>query len=295
MISILSNTNSPSFNLAAEEYFLKNSNEEVFIVYINSPCVVIGRNQNPFEEVNLSLLNQKGIEMYRRISGGGTVYHDLGNINYSFITNGLDYLNDYQYFVNKIIKPLNEIGIPVYFEEKSHIYLDGKKISGNAQTFYKNRVLHHGTLLFDVNIDNLEHFLEPKEFINSKSIKSNRAKVANLIDYIGYNSLIHSILPEYRSFTDDEITSIKEVESKYHNWEWNYGESPRFTYTRNIDDSVLEISVRNGIMEEVFLSLKEVKQEIHSLNGLPFKIDSFIGNKDNEIVNYILNRIKTLY
>lgn len=292
---ILSNSNVPSFNLAAEEYFLKHSKEEYFLMYINSPSVVLGRNQNPYEEVNLKYLEDTSIDMYRRITGGGTVYHDLGNINYSFIENGLNHLSDYSYFANKIINPLNIVGVPLKFVDKSHIFLGDKKISGSAQTFYKNRVLHHGTILYDTDLSTLEDCLRHQNDISSKSVKSNKADVMNIKDYIGYNTLINTLLPDYRIFTDDEIAEISKIEKKYLTWDWNYAQSPRFTYKRKIGESELSISVRKGVVEEAVLKEPGEEHHLFELVGELFKIESFLEHQYAPRIKYVLDNIKTLY
>jgi len=295
MINILSNSNETTFNLATEEYFLKETQNEYFILYINKPSVVIGRNQNPYEEVNIPFLLDNDIQLVRRITGGGAVYHDLGNINYSFIVNGLEHLNDYEYFTKKITEPLNKIGVPVTFREKSHIFLDNHKVSGNAQTFFKNRVLHHGTLLFSTDIESLKGCLKPKVYVESKSIKSNRSQVKNIDEYVGYNTLLHTLLPNYRTFSDEEIQDIRKFEDKYFKWEWNYGESPRFTYSKSFSGYDLIISVRNGLIQEAVLKKNLEKYPLSSIINEPFKMDTFESNRGIKEIDIILENIKTLY
>lgn len=273
MIQILSNSNEPSFNLATEEYFLKHKTEEYFILYVNTPCIVIGRNQNPYLEVNLDYIKRNDIPLYRRITGGGAVYHDLGNINFSFITNGLDHLNDYEYYINKITSVLNKSGVPIKFVEKSHIYLDNKKVSGNAQTFYKNRVLHHGTLLFDTDLVELNKALSTSQDIETKAIRSNRVEVTNVKEYIGYNELVHCLLPEYRELTTDEIQRIEILEKRYFDWSWNYGETPKFTYNCKCNEYEVSLEIRNG--EIITVHSIGFKNNIADLVGKTFTLSSF--------------------
>lgn len=283
MIQILSNSNETSFNLALEEYLLKESNEEYLLIYINKPSVIVGRNQNPFIEVNSSFLNENNIELHRRISGGGTVYHDLGNINYSFIVNNLDNLNNYEYFIDKIIHKLSNANVPLKFVEPTHIYLDNGKVSGNAQTFHKNRVLHHGTLLFDTDLDNLNNCIKESSSVHSKSIKSRVAEVTNIKEYIGFNALLHLLIPDYRGLTADEIDGALSYEKKYHTWDWKYAESPK--YELIIDELIL--SIRNGIIEKV-------NDDIPEITGLPLKLET-LNSLDFKHKDRIISKIKTLY
>ncbi len=284
---ILSTSNEPSFNLAAEEYLLKNTTDNFFIVYVNKPSVIIGRNQNPFEEINIEYVKENKIPIYRRATGGGTVYHDFGNINFSFIKNGLNELSNYKFFIKQITEPLKAVGIELDFKEKSHIFLKGKKVSGNAQTFYKNRMLHHGTLLHSSDLDKLNSSLGSSELIESKSIKSEPVLTTNLEKYIEFDSLINTILPSYRNFTEEEVRSIKAIESKYTSWKWTFGESPKYKVSNKIDNDNLEIYVRNGIMESVSINEKKIKYLI----DLPFTKSSFSKLKDNP---RIFDKIKTL-
>ena len=284
---ILSESNEPSFNLAAEEYLLKNSTSDFFLVYVNKPSVIIGRNQNPFEEIDIKYVKDNDIPVYRRATGGGTVFHDLGNINFAFIKNGLSELSNYSFFINQIITPLNAAGIPLVFKEKSHIFIDGKKVSGNAQTFYKNRMCHHGTLLHSSDLEKLSCSLGSSDLIKSKSIKSDPVLTTNLEEYIAFDTLVDTILPSSRSFTSEEVKSIKALEDKYLSWKWTYGESPKYKVNVKNNGDSLEICVRNGIMESVLMNEEEVK---HLLN-LPFTISSFDELEESSV---LYDKIKTL-
>ena len=185
--SILKSTD-PYLNLAIEEYLLKNSEEEYFLLWQNEPTVVIGKNQNAFAEINFDYINEYGIHVARRITGGGAVYHDLGNLNYSYISKKQDNDINFERFAKPVIDALCDMGIPATLSGRNDILVEGKKISGNAQTHFGNRTLHHGTLLFDVEMDSLSSALKvDSKKIESKAIKSVRSRVANIKSYLKEN------------------------------------------------------------------------------------------------------------
>jgi lipoate-protein ligase A len=245
MKTILNDSKDPTFNLALEEYVLKelDSDEDFVLLWQNANSVIIGRNQNTYEEINHELVKEHDVKVVRRITGGGAVYHDLGNLNFSFITRSLkDNLNNYRKFTDPVIKVLNELGVPAEFQGRNDIVVDGMKISGNAQAWYKNRMLHHGTILFDANLEFVAKVLNVKlEKIQSKGIKSNRARVTNIKPYIQkpidletfkYKLLTNLIASSDLNhvnypLSESQIQRIQELQSnKYKTWDWNYGESP---------------------------------------------------------------------
>ena len=177
----------PYQNLAIEEYVFENCEEETFILWQNEPCVVFGKNQNPYVEVMIDLCKNKNIKLVRRITGGGCVYHDLGNVNYSFISPDRPEGIDFEYFTKPIVSALNSIGVNCKLSGRNDLLLDnGRKISGNAQHSKNNRVLHHGTLLFDSDLDVLSELLNvDPEKLQSKAIRSAKSRVANIKDFCG--------------------------------------------------------------------------------------------------------------
>ncbi|HLT00304.1 MAG TPA: lipoate--protein ligase family protein, partial [Acholeplasma sp.] len=158
-------SNDIQFNLAWEEYILKEIalNEDILLLWQNESSLVLGRNQNVYEEVNLKFIHENKIPLVRRISGGGTVYHDMGNINFTIITSSKENISKYEKITKPLVDALNKIGIPIEFSGKSDLKIEGKKVSGNAQFVHKDRLLHHGTLLFDSNLDILNASLKPKD------------------------------------------------------------------------------------------------------------------------------------
>ncbi|WP_031368009.1 lipoate--protein ligase family protein, partial [Clostridium botulinum] len=154
----------PYFNLASEEYFLRHKDDEYFILWRDEPCVVVGKNQNTLSEIDMDYIETNKVKVVRRQTGGGAVFHDLGNLNYTFIVkdDGKSF-NDFERFCKPIIGVLKTLGVKAEFSGRNDLLIDGKKISGTAQCKYKNRVMHHGTLLFSSDIVNLSGALKPKK------------------------------------------------------------------------------------------------------------------------------------
>ena len=194
-------TKDPYFNLAVEEYLFDNSTEDVFMLWQNEPTVVIGRNQNVYAEVRLDEAGKNGVHIARRITGGGAVYHDGGNLNYTFISVNSQGGIDFERFTSPVISALRSLGVDAKLGGRNDIEVSGRKISGNAQCKRGNRVLHHGTLLFDSNLEFLSGILSvDEEKIKSKAIKSTRSRVANLKELLPSLSNVDefiSLISEY--------------------------------------------------------------------------------------------------
>jgi len=187
MIIIFSSSNSPAHNLATEEYLFSNRNDDILFLYVNEPCVVVGRNQDVLSEVNVEYCTTHKIPVFKRMSGGGTVYHDLGNLNYCFISNrvpGELPLNDV--FLQPIVAVLLDLQVDVLIGKRNDLWLPGgHKISGTASHVGKTRILHHGTLLYDADLDNLEKSLSAKAVdIKSRAIASVPSPVKNIRTYL---------------------------------------------------------------------------------------------------------------
>src|SRR5690606_8504069 len=236
------------------------ANESYFLFYINSPSIIVGKNQNALEEFNTSYADEKDIQVIRRLSGGGTVYHDLGNLNFSFITSydGKNFHN-YRTFVQPIVKALNKMGVPAELNSRNDIFVNGRKISGNAQFAQKGRMLSHGTLLLDANLDQVVNSLHVSDVnIHSKSIKSVRSKVANINEFLSmplnmreFKQIILKAVFEDRGHIDEyklneeEWRSIHQIsKEKYQQWEWNFGKSPKFSIVKSNSFSTGKIEVK---------------------------------------------------
>ena len=244
----------PYFNLASEQYLLDTcGDDDVFMLWRNEPCVVIGRSQNAYAEINDEFVRQNNIKVVRRLTGGGAVFHDLGNVNFSCITPKKDCDSlDFKRFMNPIVDALKKIGVPAEISGRNDMLADGKKISGNAQCVYNDKVLHHGTLLFNADMSNLVGALNvDPEKIKSKGIKSVRSRVGNIAEYVNSMSVIEfmeylenslGIAPE--EFTEADVEAItKLAREKYSTWEWNYGTSKKFSSLKKkrFDFGIIEV------------------------------------------------------
>lgn len=291
MRCILSTSSNPYFNLATEEYLLKSTDEEIFLIYINEPCIVVGKHQNLLSEINLLFTLENKIKLARRISGGGTVYQDLNNVNFSFIHNitNLEKLN-FKKFTNPILEALREMGLDVVFSDRNDLLIDSKKISGNAMHIYKTRVLSHGTILYNANLNILSAALKnsPQKYID-KSIKSVRSKVTNIWNYLELkksiddfeNWLFQIIIsnmanPITKQITKQEMVSIDLIcKSKYETWDWIYAYSPKYVFRNEINlpnkSITFEIHVEKGVIKNVITNINSAQNAEYQyiFNTLP--------------------------
>ncbi len=263
----------PFFNLAAEEYLFRNYKEDVIMLWRNTPAVIIGKHQNPYREVNLAFAREIHLPVIRRISGGGAVYHDLGNLNFTFIRTGQagDLVN-YWAFLDPLVSILNSWQIPCELSGKSDLMIRNRKISGNSQHVFKNRVMHHGTLLYTSDLETLSRALRNKTTrYRDRSIRSNRAPVANISDFLAnpipitqfQNQLSAELMRIFTPSTrihlswSDKRSIHNLVQKKYGTWEWNFGYSPPYHLKVHflIDGKKqeIEISVKNGIIQKIHI------------------------------------------
>ena len=280
----------PYFNLASEEYLLKQRTENFIYLWVNEPAVIVGVNQNTLQEVNLDYTLSHGIKVVRRQTGGGAVYHDLNNICYTVIAPFDENADNYKKFTAPVIGYLNSMGVKAEFSGRNDIVIDGKKISGNAQTVVNGRIMHHGTLLFDTDMTALERALKPNKLkTESKGIKSVRARVANIKDYLpdmtvndfknGLSEYFKKSCEEYSLNKDDVGAINKLVNEKYSLYEWNVGRSPKGKnlFERKFPFGILSFSfdtvngkIQNADISGDFFSVNDVKEFAYSLNGVNF-------------------------
>ncbi|WP_019240403.1 MULTISPECIES: lipoate--protein ligase [Bacillus] len=262
----------PQINLAIEEYALKNLNidESYLLFYINAPSIIIGKNQNTIEEINTEYVEGQGIKVVRRLSGGGAVYHDLGNLNFSFITkDDGDSFHNFQKFTEPVVKALRKMGVNAELSGRNDLLVEGRKISGNAQFSTKGKMFSHGTLLFNSEMDHVVSALKVrKDKIESKGIKSVRSRVANITEFLDKKMTIEEFreellknifegseeIPEYVLTEEDWRNIYKLSEERYQNWDWNYGKSPNFNvqHSNRFPVGLIEfrLEVKKGKIEE---------------------------------------------
>ncbi|SDE34106.1 lipoate-protein ligase [Priestia aryabhattai B8W22] len=252
----------PRINLAIEEYALKHLdiNETYLLFYINEPSIIIGKNQNTIEEINTKYVEDQHIHIVRRLSGGGAVYHDKGNLNFSFITkdDGNSFHN-FKKFTEPVVEALKKLGVNAELSGRNDLMAEGRKISGNAQFSTKGRMFSHGTLLFDSEIENVVSALKvKKDKIESKGIKSIRNRVANISEFLEQKVTVEEfreMLLRYIFEGEENITEYKLTEKdwetihqiskeRYQSWDWNYGKSPKFNLQHSHRFPVGQIDVR---------------------------------------------------
>jgi len=286
----------PRINLALEEYVLRNKRrEESFLLfYINEPSIIIGRNQNTLEEINHEYVREHGIHVVRRVSGGGAVYHDLGNLNFSIITDyAMERFNNYEYFTKPVVDVLRSLGVPAEVSGRNDILVDERKISGNAQFTTGGRMLSHGTVLFDSNLEEVVNALDVKmSKIESKGLKSVRSRVVNIAEFLKEEVTIEefremiverifgrrSEVPELE-ITDDDWEAIHKLsKEKYQTWDWNFGESPKFNIKKTHRFPAGEIDLRIDVQEG-------------RVSGLRIFGD-FIGSGDVSILENLLRGVR---
>ena len=289
----------PRINLAIEEYVLKNMDiekDDYLLFYINQPSIIIGKNQNTIEEINTDYVEENGIIVVRRLSGGGAVYHDLNNLNFSFLTkdDGNSFSN-YKKFTQPVVDALAKLGVNSELSGRNDILAEGKKVSGNAQYSTRGRMFSHGTLMFDLDIDAVVNSLKVKQDkIESKGIKSVRSRVANIVDFLPEKITVEEFRMEilksifggeenikYYELTEEDWEKIHEIsKSRYQLWEWNYGKSPRFNIqkTKRFPSGSLDIrlDVNKGVIEDAtifgdFFGIGDVEEVAQLLIGTKYE------------------------
>ncbi len=316
MIYVVNNNDSCFFNHAAEEYLMNNFDDEVFMLWINKPSILIGRNQNTISEVNNDYVQANGIEVVRRLSGGGAVYNDLGNMNFTFISKRegtrVEVKNGFEKFALPVINALQSLGVNAVFTGRNDIVIDGKKFSGNAQYFHKDKLLHHGTLLFDCDMSKLSMALRSKAIkFKDKSVKSVAGRVTNILPHLDKamsledfrEYLKNYIIDTYHiktiyEFNENDLDEINKIANqRFKTWQWNYGKFAKYRYENvvkypsgvveyslNVEDGIIdEVSIFGDYfgemdikeLESILIGVRHNKQELEdALKGI--KIENYI-------------------
>jgi lipoate---protein ligase len=300
MLIIRRHNTDPYFNLAMEEYVLKEVAEDSFMLWRNEPSIIVGKHQNTLAEINVDYVKKNGIKVVRRLSGGGAVFHDLGNLNFTFTMQGEgENLINFRKYTEPILEVLQNLGINARFEGRNDLTIEGKKFSGNAMHIWKGKVLSHGTLLFSSHMPDLGQALnvDPLKFTD-KAVKSVHSRVTNISDHLKepldvmqFATLVEEhIMKKYPDAKLYEMSDLdhdminRMVETKYGTWDWNFGYSPRYDLRKIIrtnSSGTLEfnLNVTDGQIRQVkiygdYFNLRDTEEIELALEGIPHREDS---------------------
>ena len=283
----------PYFNLAMEEYFLRNTTEDLFILWRNENSIIVGKNQNTLSEINYEYVKKNNVKVVRRQSGGGAVFHDLGNINFTFICCNDNSFSDFKRFTIPIIEALENLNIHAEFSGRNDLLINNQKFSGNAQYNYKNKVMHHGTLLFSSQINNLSSALKVKASkFEGKGVKSVESRVTNISKHLKNNMNVlefkeflmnfinnkdkNNYFYELSEYDINEINKL--VEEKYSTWDWNFGHSPKYSLNNEVKypggNIEFSLNVEKGLIKEIKF------------------FGDFFGKKDVSYIEDLLKNVK---
>lgn len=319
MLIIRRSQTDPYFNLATEEYVLKEIEDDSFMLWRNEPSIIVGKHQNTLAEINADYVKNTGIKVVRRLSGGGAVFHDLGNINFTFTMKGEDVnLINFKKYTEPILEVLQKLGIDARFEGRNDLTIGGKKFSGNAMHIWNKKVLSHGTLLFSSHMPDLSQALkvDPLKFTD-KAVKSIRSRVTNISDHLKepldvmqFSTLVEEhimqMYPDARLYelSDEDQRKINHlVEIKYKTWAWNYGYSPQYNLnkvirTANSGTIEFNLHVADGRIQQVkifgdYFNIRETEEIESALSGVLHRGDSVreVLNKFN--ISEYFNNITT--
>lgn len=298
----------PATNIALETYLVENRlvDEPMLLFYINEPSIIIGRNQNTIEEINQAYVEEKGIHVVRRMSGGGAVYHDLGNCSFCFIQDEQDHAFDFSVFTKPVIDALHKMGVTgAELSGRNDLLIDDKKFSGNAVYVKKGRMTAHGTILFESDLDEIHHALKPrKDKIESKGIKSVRSRVTNIKPYVAdefksmntrqfrdrlllniFGVTERSQVKEYR-LSEEDWGKVAQIRAeRFADWDWNYGRSPAFSMERHqrfgAGSVTFRFNVEKGLIQAIkiygdFFGTGEIADVEQRLVGTPYRRDTIM-------------------
>lgn len=318
MIYIRNEDNRPQFNLALEQYVFDSLDQfdEIFLLWINEPSIIVGKHQNTIQEINLNYIKENNINVVRRLSGGGAVYHDYGNLNYTIISKSKDTSSfNFEAFSQPVIEVLAKLGVKAKFTGRNDIVIDGKKFCGNAQYMKKDKVLHHGAMLFDTDLGVLEKALKvSKDKIVSKGIKSVRSRVTNIKDHLkddidveDFKQLLldhmfegNKEIQEYKLTEEDYENINRLMEERYDTWEWNFGSSPNFNINKSnryaSGKVETQIEVKDGTIKNIkfygdFFGSGELSNLEEKLIGIKYREEEINKVLDSIDIGYYFSGI----
>lgn len=301
---IVNKSHNPAYNIALEAYAFRElrDEDELFILWINEPTIVIGKHQNAIEEINKAYTDEHRIHVVRRLSGGGAVYHDLNNLNYTIISNKAEEgAFDFKTFSQPVIESLADLGVTATFTGRNDLEINGKKFCGNAQAYYKGRMMHHGCLLFDVDMTVLGNALQvSKDKIESKGVKSVRARVTNILDELPEkitvqefsDRLLDKMKESYPDMTeyvlsDEELIEIEKLaDEQFGTWDWTYGQSPDYTIKRSVrypaGKLISYVKVEKSVVTGIkiygdFFGIKDISDIEEELIGLRYEYHDILA------------------
>lgn len=297
MLCIKHHSTDPYFNIATDEYIFKNLKEDCFMLWRNDNAIIVGKHQNTLAEINTDYVERNGIKVVRRLSGGGAVYHDLGNLNFSFTRTGNESnLVDFKRYTLPIIEVLQSLGVGAKFEGRNDLTIDGKKFSGNAEHVFKNKILHHGTLLFSSEMKNVSGGLKvnPLKY-KDRAVKSIPKRVTNISEHLKKpisldaftDKIMDHILATFEDakmyeFTAEDNAAIQKLrDEKYATWEWNFGHSPNYNYKQGVKTSggVIEMNldVKKGI-----INAAKIEGDFFHINDIDAVEKALVGCEHNK-------------
>ncbi len=299
MLYIENNCKDPHYNLAFEEYVFRNvrPDEKILLLWQNEPSVIIGSYQNTAEEINEEYIRENGIHVVRRITGGGAVYHDLGNMNYSLIAPSEGLAFDFKRFTQPLVDTLRSLGVNAELSGRNDVLIDGMKFSGNAQHHSSGRVLHHGTIMFDSDLSHVADALKVRAAkFESKSVKSVRSRVTNILPHLPEPITLSEFKAAFLKHMDEsegletyalpaeDLADIEKLRrEKYDTWEWNFGRSPasNVVMTKKYDCGLVDyrMNIKHGIIEEMnitgdFFCSRDLGALCEAFRGIPYTYEA---------------------